>query len=169
MKTGLERIGGVMLIVVIATIAYATHMFVRSGISSNDKDKTPIEHGTTGDVPISLLHYPECTEQDKAEGNCALKETVPCYAGEKIKKFLDEKNAGTPYSLMLTGTSDNGNRMELYETDEPGGKFFILSVGTDKTGTDEACVIASGTAVMWGPPLPDAPKPDMTSEPAAEE
>lgn len=172
MKTGLERIGGIMLIVVIATVAYATHMFIRAKVSPNGKDKPAIEHGTTGDVPVSVLHYPECTEQDKAEGNCALRETVPCYAGEKIKKFFNEKNAETPYSLLLTGTSDNGSHMELYETDEPGGKFFILSVGMDRAGTDEVCVIASGTTLKWGPPLPDEtgkPAADMASEPDAEE
>jgi len=169
MKTGLERIGGIMLIVVIASVAYATHMFVKAGTNAGDKEKPAIEHGTTGDVPVSVLHYPECTEQDKAEGNCALKETVPCYAGEKIKKFLDDKNAETRYSLMLTGATSNGNRMELYESDEPGGKFFILSAGTDKAGTDEACVIASGTALGWGPPLSDKPAGPASVTPDAEE
>lgn len=172
MKTGLERIGGITLIVLIAAIAYAIHILIKAGTTAGNDGKPAIEHGTTGDVPVSVLRYPECTEQDEAEGNCALRETVPCYTGEKIKKFLNEKNAEAPHSLILTGATNNENRMEFYESDEEGGPFFILSIGTDKTGEKEACLIAAGKGLAWGPPLPNEsaePVTDMASELDAEE
>ena len=137
MKTGLERIGAILVLVLVGAAAALVFYLGFRPASAPDPEK----------LEKSVLTYSACSEDESGKEICATPETIPCLVEDQYEEFLTRKRRESDMRLVLTAHLDDGRKMEIYRAGD--ADFIAMMIGPDKMGMTEACQIAAGKALKW--------------------
>lgn len=176
MKTGLERIGIILLAIIITAVI----MFFRGSDQPSDVP-ADIAMPQNINIPESVMNYSACPHGADAQGNCLPDESISCYTGDQYAKLLKEQYID--FELAATALLDNHEHLEIYMAQD-NGDFIATVLGPDSSGQEEACIVSSGTSLTWHilddrqiiftadpsslPAVETAPAPELEPMPAAE-
>jgi|GEM_PF-3225491 len=147
MKTGLERIGLILLCLIAAIIFAVVKTWPAPKVS-----------GEEGVADARVLRYESCHDAAGLPVDCSTQNTIPCYGGADYDIFMQQQASVKNMTPVLTADLDSGEKLVMFRSHD-SARFESIVTGPDKNGATEACIVAAGKNINWrGPaaPVPDA-------------